>query len=420
MQPDIQDLQQQVDRLCGELEQSRKTQLQLQLELFIYNSEHTGRIDSELRELYGEKFCSDWFVMFLFGPKRRSTGAQTFQGGLPLHEITALLMPIVRLRGQFAFFPLREATACVANLRLSRGQSVRGWLDDLTDAMQHLLQNDSPKGLRCVIGQALQGTPNIQKLNRTVQIAWDHGMDQNASVTSWHRMDWDALQNRMPDREHAGTPLPILEKQFMQYVNNHQFYEAVLVLDELTNRRIWQTRAPLSHIRSGVFFRLESVLATCGVSISPDETSAEIYSVLEQVMHSQDFRELRSTTYDVFALLDDLINKAEAKTKKAQLIHQFIEDNYADPGLDAAMICAHFRLSEVYLSRVFKEAYQISWLDYVHHVRLEHAKELLEQTDRKIDDIAETVGFTARTMSRLFKRAEGMPPGAYRVAMQSR
>ena len=388
---------------------------QLRLESFIFNDDHPGDAGPELKELFGAEFLSDRFALILLGPVHRQNRARQYVG-IPLHLLEKTLIPILSTYGNVAIFPVMDRTLCVVNPPLGLSDSPGGWTgaiaSDLTACLNSL---DNGGNVRCAIG-ALTSGPNIQQMYRTAEIVMDHTMNNGPLVTTWYSIPWKYLEHRA--EQTITDDLALLERQFMNHVHARHFFEAVSVLDQITNIRIWKAQCSLRHIRSAVFFRLESVLSTCGVCINPQETSAEVYSSLEKVSCAQSFEQLRAHTYDVFALLDDLLNREEAKSKKAAHIRQFIDKVYADPNLDASMICDRFKLSEVYLSRVFKESYQISWLDYVHQVRLEKAKELLEHTDMKLEAIADAVGFTPRTMARQFKNSEGVPPGAYREAVR--
>ena len=54
-------------------------------------------------------------------------------------------------------------------------------------------------------------------------------------------------------------------------------------------------------------------------------------------------------------------------------------------------------------------------LEYIHHVRLEEAKHLLESGDTAVEAIAFDVGYSDNSFfTRLFKRKVGMTPARYR------
>jgi AraC-like DNA-binding protein len=72
------------------------------------------------------------------------------------------------------------------------------------------------------------------------------------------------------------------------------------------------------------------------------------------------------------------------------------------------------RLSSYALSRMFKQAMGLNFIDYLTEVRLEKAKELLRNTDWKLNDVAERVGYQHSYFSRIFKKHVGVTPSRYR------
>jgi two-component system response regulator YesN len=103
-----------------------------------------------------------------------------------------------------------------------------------------------------------------------------------------------------------------------------------------------------------------------------------------------------------------LSNKEILKAK------QFIELNYQnDISLD--YLCAYVGLSKSYLSSTFKKVTGENIIDYVIKLRIEKAKQLLRETDLKVFEVAETVGFRdPKYFSKLFKCIEGTSPGKFK------
>jgi len=66
------------------------------------------------------------------------------------------------------------------------------------------------------------------------------------------------------------------------------------------------------------------------------------------------------------------------------------------------------------LSRTFKRIKGVNFVDYLTSVRLAKAKELLVDTDLKVNEIAERVGYQPSYLIRVFKKTEGVTPGQYR------
>lgn len=72
-------------------------------------------------------------------------------------------------------------------------------------------------------------------------------------------------------------------------------------------------------------------------------------------------------------------------------------------------------LAERSFTRRFRAATGLSPLEYVHTLRLEEGKQLLETTDRPVEAIAEDVGYEdAAFFGRLFRRQVGLTPAQYR------
>ncbi|MCZ8521111.1 MULTISPECIES: helix-turn-helix domain-containing protein [Paenibacillus] len=92
---------------------------------------------------------------------------------------------------------------------------------------------------------------------------------------------------------------------------------------------------------------------------------------------------------------------------------QYIETHYMqDISLDS---CADRCGTNVFtLSRSFKSVTGMTFVDYVTQTRLTKAKELLRESERRINEIAEQVGYQHGYFNRIFKKAEGVTPSRYR------
>lgn len=75
-----------------------------------------------------------------------------------------------------------------------------------------------------------------------------------------------------------------------------------------------------------------------------------------------------------------------------------------------------FYVSSRQLNRIVKKETGLSVLEFIHHIRIERAKQLLEQTSESMISIAHLVGYdNTAFFSRLFLRLTGCTPGEYRL-----
>lgn len=74
-----------------------------------------------------------------------------------------------------------------------------------------------------------------------------------------------------------------------------------------------------------------------------------------------------------------------------------------------------FFINKFYLTRLFKEQYGSSIVNYVLSLRISRAKELLRFTDQPIEEIGRRCGIPdANYFSRAFRKVEGVSPSEYR------
>ena len=79
------------------------------------------------------------------------------------------------------------------------------------------------------------------------------------------------------------------------------------------------------------------------------------------------------------------------------------------------MIAEHFDMNPHYISMQFKEQSGESLKTFINFVRIEKAKQILLTTPKKLEEIANMVGFIDNNaFIRVFKKFEGITPGKYR------
>lgn len=106
---------------------------------------------------------------------------------------------------------------------------------------------------------------------------------------------------------------------------------------------------------------------------------------------------------------DHIVNKCQ----------EWIAENYVNSSPVAAL-AAIAGLPERTFMRRFKAATGLTPTEYIHAVRLEEAKQLLETTDRAVEAVANDVGYQDTSFfNRLFRRRVGLTPGQYRLRFGS-
>ena len=92
----------------------------------------------------------------------------------------------------------------------------------------------------------------------------------------------------------------------------------------------------------------------------------------------------------------------------------FVQKHYGEK-VSLAMLAEEFHLSEKYVSWYFKEHFSISFMQYVLHLRMSKAKDMLVTTDISITDIALSCGYpSVNLFIRNFKELYNITPLQYR------
>ncbi|MBO7746186.1 AraC family transcriptional regulator [Paenibacillus sp. MWE-103] len=100
---------------------------------------------------------------------------------------------------------------------------------------------------------------------------------------------------------------------------------------------------------------------------------------------------------------------------------RYMNEHYGNPRLSNREIGRHIGVSANYLSSLFKEQIRVTMHKYLTHVRIEQAKQRLQEGRLSMTAIAEETGFSSIHMfSRAFKSAAGVPPSRYAGARAER
>ncbi len=109
-----------------------------------------------------------------------------------------------------------------------------------------------------------------------------------------------------------------------------------------------------------------------------------------------------------------VIEKGSPQHQIIDIIHRYIEQNLQED-LSLVHLAGIVYLNRTYLSRLYKQMTGVSLSYYITEAKLNKAKQLLAETEDKIQDIAVFSGFeSASYFAHLFKRVAGMTPREYR------
>lgn len=136
--------------------------------------------------------------------------------------------------------------------------------------------------------------------------------------------------------------------------------------------------------------------------------------------HLSSYETISKLRDDLHVVCISICDQIEEKTnnRNAQLIQTvigYVEVNYAKNDLSLDLLAQQVQLTPGYLGKLFKLHCNMSFNDYLKHIRLEKSKELLAETTAPTQSISEQVGILNTTyFYTLFKKKYGISPAQYR------
>lgn len=133
-----------------------------------------------------------------------------------------------------------------------------------------------------------------------------------------------------------------------------------------------------------------------------------------------------TSTEEIAELIAHICGNIEKESKESNLsqgkrdrliekIKAYLEVNYVDCGMNMTKVADDFGYVPSYISKLFKDSEGIGMVEYLNRLRVEKAKELLDQTELLLQEISERVGFyNSAALIRVFKKYAGTTPGNYK------
>ncbi len=149
----------------------------------------------------------------------------------------------------------------------------------------------------------------------------------------------------------------------------------------------------------------------------PERLSREAESCLGQTIALARMPVTRietSLAADYDALCEQ-ISRDTGLTPTVKMARQYIDVHYAEPELSLQQVADSIPVSPSYLSRLLKQELGISFIEYVTHVRIGMATQLMHDPAMRMYEIAERVGYSSQHyFSTAFRRMLGVSPAEYR------
>ncbi|MCU6796544.1 AraC family transcriptional regulator [Paenibacillus sp. WQ 127069] len=155
---------------------------------------------------------------------------------------------------------------------------------------------------------------------------------------------------------------------------------------------------------------------------SIEQRGVSILDILENNLFDQlKGRQTQLEMYDwfvdgCFPLYRRLIDQHPEDSAKMEIsrVCLYIQD-HIQTDISLTLCSELIGLSPSYVSRLFKKEMEMSFVEYVMICKMEEAKRLLLNTEKNVNDIALSIGYSERNLNRIFQRYLKQSPGQFRT-----
>lgn len=260
------------------------------------------------------------------------------------------------------------------------------------------------KGLRCVMGisdvvRSLKNLPEAVKIAGVRRQSFFYQPDQ------WIFQDNTAGMWELRHIE--------MKKSFFSKALFQRHYKEAIEIKEETLKEI-KEKQPMN---------LDAVRELCGFFVKTllyfvmdctEDIELEIEKAEIKIKKSKDVEQLCKGMSVVLEPIETTFLKRGAYSQPVQEAINYIEKCYAQK-LSLNMVANHVAFNPEYFCRMFVRETGVNLVTYINNLRMTHAMELLENTDKKVYRIAEETGFSSVSyFMTAFKKHFGQTPNEYR------
>lgn len=219
------------------------------------------------------------------------------------------------------------------------------------------------------------------------------------------------LQTKLTEHEPYISFLSLLEKD--------QYRESLAMIDPLFDSLDAMSRLHtidlqmvclnmiLAAVRRMTPWQIQQLYAQIGVDIIS----------LGQLSHHHDMNDLKQKMRGILVHIHGHKEKQEQHQHPSMIqnIKQYMDKHCAE-NISLVSMAEHFFINPSYLSQIFKKKTNDTFLNYLTKIRIEKAKCLLLETDLKVYEISDQVGYKdPKYFSKIFEKYTGIKPSDFKT-----
>jgi len=208
-----------------------------------------------------------------------------------------------------------------------------------------------------------------------------------------------------------------LEKELIAYLQNGETNSAIEILNSLLSEIFSLSLGNLDTIKANIF-ELSAVLMRAAVDsgVSLGDMHEIMKKITIIIAKDTEYEDVCLLTVEIMEAINKVISQNKFKKKSNENLIKainYIKKNYRnDVSLES--VAKNVFVSNYYLSHLFRDEMNMTFIDYVNKIRIEAAVKLMKETNLTIQEIVSQTGFSDHSyFIKIFKRYHGITPKKY-------
>ncbi|AZN43327.1 response regulator transcription factor [Paenibacillus albus] len=254
----------------------------------------------------------------------------------------------------------------------------------------------------------------LSRLSESFRLA-QRAVNQRLLGSDERTFSWQILQEQADNRHKS---VDELKADFLEMFGAGDSQNSLSLLGELLRSIAGDPDIQGANLRS---LCLQLISGASRIAAEIGDVSRHVGSeqkLWEQLLECREETELLQETVRIITGLSDFI--AERKKSPTQIVVQkaleWMNEHYKD-NLSLRSVADSVYLSPNYLGALFREELGVSFTDQLIQIRVNKAKELLQHSQLKLYEVAESVGYqNIGYFTGVFKKITGFSPKEYRAS----
>ncbi len=207
-----------------------------------------------------------------------------------------------------------------------------------------------------------------------------------------------------------------LEKELMQAIRMGQSEQSLSLIESFVHELVRQSSKE-KILQEGAMQVLGSMLHTMLESGFNPHHFFEGYNLYEQLNQLREPEQMVRffQTKVISPYIEGLNEYQDIHMKRlVERVTDRIQERFMNSDISLEECADAFNTTTYALSKAFKQINGVNFIDYLITLRMDKAKKLLVESDLKVNEIAEQIGYQPSYFIRLFRKYENMTPGQYR------